>query len=1046
MLLAKKEIYRLDIKIGVKGDDTAKKKLSATEKFAKSSEKKMKALNKIKASPSVKLNDKLSKPANKIKSKMSKLNKVKANPSVKLKDKATKPAEKIEKKTKKVDKIKAKPIVRLKDEATKPLNRIKAKLSAFSKSACSKLAAVATAGAIMIGGLGIGAAVNNFANFEQGLANVKAISGATAQEMQLLGKEAKRLGAETAWSAKDVTDAEMLLSQAGFKVQETIAALPGLLDMASAGDIQLAEATDIAAGTLRAFGIEASKSAHVADVLALTASRTNSDITGIGESMKYVAPVSKALGVSFEDTSAALGMLADANIKGSQAGTVLRAAFSRLSNPPKKAAGMIKKLGFSAFDAQGKMLPLDNVVGNLKKSLEGLTEQQKAQAVSTIFGVESMSGMLALVEQGPKKLKRLSNELQNSDGAAKKMAETRLDSLQGQFTILKSAVEGMNIELGERLAPYAKEFVTWFTAKIPDITQGIVKVVEKISSLAKKFNSLGTGTKKMFAAVAIGAVAFNPLTKAIKGTTKVLTFLIGLSPKLATFLGISKKATVAAGATKTLAAGVGLASKGVGGLGLAAKGGTALLNPWVLGLGAATYAGVKLYKHLKKDSIPEVQRFGDEISKSTQKSLGAFMDLEEKATKSLKQITWSGTNLTQDLKNNLIGDFDEMTNQITTKIDERTQKSKNSLQVMFANSKNLNDKEKQQMTSSVDSLYKTKSEKVIKGNAEIQKILNDVAAKNGQITKAQSDRILQIKSEMLTSAVEIMSESEAEQASILERMKLNSETISAEQAADIVQKSLDQKEKTIQTAREEFDERLRFAAMLRAEGGAENEKLADKVATEAEKQFKEASEKAESMHTSVVEHARLQAEEHAEQVDWETGKVKSNFDVMMDKIREFNALSIKEKVITITQKINNIFKKQNKEQGTPYRLKGKGYATGTTNATRGIHQVAEHGFEIVVGRQTRLFNGGERVLNNRESKKFLQNGFEKRNNETHKKEPSPYFAVAQPQLAGSGGNNIKVNVDMKNNFNNDDDVETIVQEAMQEFGYKLKEALKNIKK
>ncbi|MFV3014101.1 phage tail tape measure protein [Clostridium botulinum] len=256
--MAKKEIYRLDIKIGVEGDSEAKKKLTATERFAKQTEKRTKALDKIKASPSVRLKDKLSKP----------------------------------------------------------LEKMEGKLSKFSKAACSKLAAIATAGAVMIGGLGIAAAVRDFSNFEQGLANVKAISGATAQEMQVLGKEARRLGAETAWSAKDVTDAEMLLSQAGFKVQETIAALPGLLDMASAGDIQLAEATDIAAGTIRAFGMEAKQSAHVADVLALTASRTNSDISGIGESMKYVAPVSKSLGISFEETSAAIGMLADANIKG----------------------------------------------------------------------------------------------------------------------------------------------------------------------------------------------------------------------------------------------------------------------------------------------------------------------------------------------------------------------------------------------------------------------------------------------------------------------------------------------------------------------------------------------------------------------------------------------------------------------------------------------------------------------------------------------------------------------------------------------------------
>ncbi|MCC5422524.1 phage tail tape measure protein [Clostridium botulinum] len=993
--MAKKEIYRLDIKIGVEGDSEAKKKLTATERFAKQTEKRTKALDKIKASPSVKLKDKLSKP----------------------------------------------------------LEKVEGKLSNFSKKACSKLAAVATAGAVMIGGLGIAAAVRDFSNFEQGLANVKAISGATAQEMQVLGKEARRLGAETAWSAKDVTDAEMLLSQAGFKVQETIAALPGLLDMASAGDIQLAEATDIAAGTIRAFGIEAKQSAHVADVLALTASRTNSDISGIGESMKYVAPVSKSLGISFEETSAAIGMLADANIKGSQAGTVLRASFARLANPSEKAAEAIEKLGFKAFDSNGKMLPLSQVIGNLKTSMNGLTKQQKAQAISTIFGTEAMSGMMALVEQGPEKLQSLTKELEGSDGAARKMAETRLDSLQGQFTILKSAVEGMNIELGEKLAPYAKEFVSWFTAKIPDITQGIVKVVDTISNLVKKFNSLGTGTKKMFAAVAIGAVAFNPLTKYIKGTTKALTFLIGLSPKLSTFFGITKKATVAAEATKTLATGAGLASKGVGALGLAAKGGALLLNPWTWGIGAATYAGIKLYRHLQKDSIPEVQRFGDEVSKSTQKSVGAFMDLEEKATKSLNQLKWSGANVSSEIKNNLSSTFNEMTNQITTKINENNEKGKQTLQSMFANSKAFSDKEKQTLISNTEQAFNGKSQKIIEGNNKIQSILNNATSKNRQLTQQEYNEILRIKSEMMTSAVQVMSQGEAEQGAILERLKTNTGIITAQQAADVVQKSLEQKDKTIASAQEEYNERLKVAAMLRAEGGAENQRLADIVVTEAQRQLDESTQKAESMHTQVVEHARQQAGEHVSEVDWETGKVLDNFDAMINKIHEFNALSIKEKVIKITTWVNDFFKGDDKNGMDTYNGPGsiagagKALATGTNNATSGVHEVAERGFEILVGRQTRLFKGGERVLNNRESKKFLQSGLNKENNQIAEEKPKPQFTIAQPQFAGAGGINVYVgDVGVENNFDSDANVDEIIEETTKEVGRKIKEAFKNIKK
>ncbi|HDK7162084.1 TPA: phage tail tape measure protein [Clostridium botulinum] len=980
--MAKKEIYRLDIKIGVQGDSEAKKKLTATERFAKQTEKRTKALDKIKASPSVKLKDKLSKP----------------------------------------------------------LEKMEGKLSKFSKAACSKLAAVATAGAVMIGGLGIAAAVRDFSNFEQGLANVKAISGATAQEMQVLGKEARRLGAETAWSAKDVTDAEMLLSQAGFKVQETIAALPGLLDMASAGDIQLAEATDIAAGTIRAFGMEAKQSAHVADVLALTASRTNSDISGIGESMKYVAPVSKALGISFEETSAAIGMLADANIKGSQAGTVLRASFARLSNPSEKAAEAIEKLGFKAFDSNGKMLPLSQVIGNLKTSMSGLTKQQQAQAISTIFGTEAMSGMMALVEQGPEKLQSLTKELEGSDGAARKMAETRLDSLQGQFTILKSAVEGMNIELGEKLAPYAKEFVTWFTSKIPDITNKIVEVAEKISSLAKKFNSLGSGTKKMFAAVAIGAVAFNPLTKYIKGTTKALTFLIGLSPKLSTFFGVAKKATVVAEATEALATGTGLA----------AKGGALLLNPWTWAIGGATYAGIKLYRHFKKDSIPAVKEFGEEVSKSTAEAMNAYMKLDRHVGQSLMDIKINNKKITKEISQSVISDFNQMSDQLKGAIDKRYNESYQTMQTFMSKKSGLKAEENQQILQKIREKQEAEKNIVQQGQQRIDQMVNQAYENHKKLTTQELNEINTIRNNMTETAVQNISKSAEEQRVILEKLNFDSGNLTAQQAAKVVENSAKARDGSIQAAEEQYNRIVAEIIHQRDDLGIITSDQANQMLDAASQQKENAVTKAQEMHTEVVSHAQQQAGEHVTQVDWETGKVLDNFDAMINKIHEFNALSIKEKVITITKKINSVFEKKNDNGMDTYNGPGsiagagKAYATGTNYATSGVHEVAEHGVEIILNRQYRKFSGGEKVLNNKKSKKFLGSMLNS-NNATEEK-PNPYFAVAQPQLAGAGGPNVNIDVDVENNFDNDADIDGIVQEAMTKFGHKLKEALKNIKK
>lgn len=309
--------------------------------------------------------------------------------------------------------------------------------------------------------------VNTYADFEQGLANVKSVSGATAAELALLGAEAKKLGASTAWSAKEVTDAETLLAQAGFGVEQTIAALPGLLSMASADQIDLAQATDIAAGTLKAFSLEAAETTRVADVLALAAGATNSDIAGIGEAMKYVAPVSQSLRIDLEQTAAAIGALSDANIKGSQAGTVLRTGLTRLAKPAKAAQKVMSRLGFNAFDAGGKMLPLHEIIEKLEKSTAKLNDKQKASDIATIFGMESMSGFLALMEQGPERLKGLTEELRNSKGAAQEMADTRLDSFHGSITLLKSAMEGAKLAIGEKLAPTIKNLVDNFTTALP---------------------------------------------------------------------------------------------------------------------------------------------------------------------------------------------------------------------------------------------------------------------------------------------------------------------------------------------------------------------------------------------------------------------------------------------------------------------------------------------------------------------------------------------------------------------------------------------------
>ncbi len=521
IILANKEVYRLDIKVGVSGDSESKSKLTAVEKMTQQIQKKTKALSKITANATAKLKDEASSKIEKLDSKVNKLKSTSMTLTAKMKDEASATVEKIQSKTKKVKE--ANVVVKAKDEASKVITGIENKINGWIKTGAKKVISIGTAGVIAAGGIGLGTSIKTYSEYEKGLSNVKAVTNATDSQMKQLDAAAKKFGSTTAWSARHVTEAEELLGQAGFSVNETISALPGLLNLASAGDLDLASATDIASGTLKAFNISASESGHVADVLALSVSATNSDVSDLGDSLKYVAPVSQALGISLEDTAAAVGLLSNSNIKGSQSGTVLRQTMARLASPTTEASKLMQKYGINAFDSAGNMKPLSGVVDNLNSSLGKLTSQKRADVISTIFGTESMSGVLALMNRGGKSVSELSQQLKDANGAAQKMSDTKLDNLQGQWIKLKAAVEHMQITLGEKLAPYAKQFVTWLTGKMPALTDKIVEMVDYVSKHTEEIKSL--------AEIVIGlGAAFTALSVAgkIGNTISGISSLVGI--------------------------------------------------------------------------------------------------------------------------------------------------------------------------------------------------------------------------------------------------------------------------------------------------------------------------------------------------------------------------------------------------------------------------------------------------------------------------------------------------------------------------------------
>lgn len=347
--------------------------------------------------------------------------------------------------------------------------------------------------------IGLTAPIKTAGSFEQAMARVRAVSQASAEDMALLTEQARQLGRDTQFSASEAAAGQELLARAGFKSHEIIAAMPGLLNMAIAEGMDLAQATDIAASTLRGFGLGAEEMVRVADVLAKTSASTNTSIATLGESMKYAAPIAEGLKIPFEEAAAIIGVMGDAGIKSSQAGTALRGAVARLSKMPKQTAEALSALGVAARDSEGNMRTLPSLMQALSEKMEGMGTARKMEYLTKIFGTEAASGMLAVMKAATgeeQKLQKLIEAIYAATGTSDEMARIMGDTLQGAMRRASSAVESLKIDIGNSLMPVARAAVETFAT-----------FVSSLSSLAQRFprvTKVLTGTLAAFAAFRVG--------------------------------------------------------------------------------------------------------------------------------------------------------------------------------------------------------------------------------------------------------------------------------------------------------------------------------------------------------------------------------------------------------------------------------------------------------------------------------------------------------------------------------------------------------------
>lgn len=360
--------------------------------------------------------------------------------------------------------------------------------SMLSVGAIAGGAALAGITALTAGLIAFGrASVREGAAYTKAMSNVKAVSGATAEEFDLLTASAEELGKTTKFTAIEAAEGMSFLAMAGFEVVDIIGAMPGVLDLAAAGNLQLGRASDIVSNILTGFGADALQTGKFVDVLTKTFTSSNTTLEQLGQAMKFVAPVAADFGISVEDVAAAMGTMGDAGIQASMAGTGLRTILLKLASPTGRAKDLIKELGLEVFDAEGNMLPFPQVIGNVNKALEGMSQEQRAATLETLVGKRAISAFSILLKKGETGLQDFGDELRESAGTAAQIAATQLDNLSGDVTLFQSALAGIKIDVFKALEPLlrgmAKQGKLILEAYGPQLVAAFAKISDTIGTL-----------------------------------------------------------------------------------------------------------------------------------------------------------------------------------------------------------------------------------------------------------------------------------------------------------------------------------------------------------------------------------------------------------------------------------------------------------------------------------------------------------------------------------------------------------------------------------
>lgn len=706
--------------------------------------------------------------------------------------------------------------------------------------------------------VGAGVASLKFSNdYENAVAKVSTISDEGEVSIGELSRGILKLSDDTGIASTAIAEDTYQAISAGQATGNAVNFVRENTKLAKAGFAETGDSLDLLTTILNAYKLESQDVGRVSDMLITTQNKGKISVAEMSQTMGKLIPTAVATNTGLEQVATGYAVLTKNGIKSAEATTYFSGMLNELSKNGSKADLALREVsgkGFAELMKEGKslsevLLMLDNYAKKNNISLKDLFGQATAGKAA-----------LVLASEGGKEFNEILGEMENSAGATDKAFDKVNNTTGEKFKRSLNSLKNDAIRFGDAISPLMDQ-----------ASSGISKISDKLGQLDDKQiqNIVSMGKFVVGAGVALKIGG-----KATKGIGGLLGIIGGLSGKIG-------EATLATKGIDTAIKGASLATgtagESVGVFGSIMSGTTALMNPWVLGIGAATVGGIALAKHLSEDAIPAVDLFSSRISDSTKKNVGDFMELESDATTAMNEMNWSNSEATEEMTEKMTESIVGMKDTIVGTLEEQKEESLQTTKETLDGIMTITLEEKEQIMELEEQMYEDRITQTNHAADMILSIQKTASEEKRQLTEAEKDIINKLKSQMVEEGVRVLSKGEQEQVEILNTLKDQSGLITARQAAETVRNSLQQKRKTIRVAGEERDEKLRLARDLRQKGGKENIELANTIEAEAKRAYKASVSNAEKTHNEVVSEAKKQAGGHAKSIDWESGQVMSKW-------------------------------------------------------------------------------------------------------------------------------------------------------------------------